>query len=569
MHRLTIVTLASLVVAIPATSPAQDVQSIMDTMRKKQLERWEGVDNYFVDKTIMGNHTQMKFQRVPVTGVEGDTYDIFRLTMPDEDPCRAAAPEGSVENMTPEQLEQAAAAMEMSGQVMGDHIESEMSAMGVPTFLLTGGSATPWASMDPRHMFGAGAAMYRGAAEAKRAREIERAMPDTFTADMAGFAQSAKLVGTETIDGREAFHLRAEGVNITQAQDDYEFTMENSSMWIDTEHYVPLRMVMEGSMTRPEGTKPVRLEQRELDYRQVPDSNMYESYRQVMTMSGILSEEEQAQMREAQQQMAELETQLAQMPPGQRDMIMAQMGPQMEAMKGMANSGGMEITTQVNNFIVNFCDKQDQVNATTAIGPMRVPMGEMASIPTATAPPGGGADGSAGSVATVPPSGSWDDAINTTVPPSGPSGGSSDALTTAGVAAAGVAGIAIPGGDDVEVLPYYVDEEGLGVIRYSEPKGQAFLYHMSISGLTGNADRPREVIVGQMGPYPGPDVGIYIGSLNMIGVPLDQIEIELYELEPYRPVVRFRPVVDPEQAEGMAGCGTVSATGACSNTIAQ
>lgn len=554
MHRAMTVTLASLIVAIPAASPAQDVQSIMDTMREKQVERWKGVDNYFVDKSIMGNHSQMKFQRVAVTGVDGDNYDIFRMLMPDEDPCRVAA-EDSMENMTPEQLDQAADAMQMTGQVMGDELESEMDAMGVPTFLLTGGSATPWASMDPRHMFGAGAEMYRGAAEAKRERAAERAKPDTSTADMAGFAQSAKLVGTETVDGRKAFHLRAEDLNITQAEDEYQFTMQNSSMWIDAEHYVPLRMVMDGTMTTAEGTRPVTLEQRELDYRQVPDSNMYESYRQVMTMSGIMGEEEQAQMREVQQQMADMEKQMADLPAAQRDMIMAQMAPQMEAMEGMAGSGGMEIATEVNNFVVNICDKQDQITATTAIGPLRVPMGDMASMQGATMPAGSGTGSSSGSVGTVKSSGSSND---------------SNTSAAAGAAAvAGAAGFAMAGRDDVDVLPYYIDEEGIGVVRFSEPKGRSFQYHMSISGLTGNADRPREVIVGQMGPYDGPDVAIYIGSLNMLGVPLDQIEIELYELEPYQPAVRFRPVVDPEQAEGMDDCGKVATSGACSNTIAQ
>jgi hypothetical protein len=123
--------------------------------------------------------------------------------------------------------------------------------------------------------------------------------------------------------------------------------------------------------------------------------------------------------------------------------------------------------------------------------------------------------------------------------------------------------------DDTEVRPYHIDDEGIGILRYSEPSGRAFQYFLVIGGLTGNPERRREVLVGSMGPYAGPDVAIYIGSLDMIDVPLEQIEFELYEDNPYRPVVRFRPVVDPEKAEGMAECGEISSIGACSNRVGQ
>jgi hypothetical protein len=123
--------------------------------------------------------------------------------------------------------------------------------------------------------------------------------------------------------------------------------------------------------------------------------------------------------------------------------------------------------------------------------------------------------------------------------------------------------------DGVEVRPYYVDEDGVGLLRYSDSTGKAFQYYLVISGRTTDPKRPREVLVGSMGPYAGPDVAIYIGSLNMMSVPIDLLEFELYEDEPYRPVVRFRPVVDADKAEGMAACGTVSATGACSITVKQ
>jgi hypothetical protein len=244
-----------------------------------------------------------------------------------------------------------------------------------------------------------------------------------------------------------------------------------------------------------------------------------------------------------------MEKQLAEMPQAQRDMIMAQMGPQMEMMRGMASGGGMEIATEVHQIIANYCDKQDQITAMTTMGPVSVPTGGFAAMQDqASSVPGAAGAGAA-------------------APADNRSGNS--AAGAAAAAAGGMAGFALTEDEDVEVRPYYIDQEGIGVIRYSEPKGRTIRYQLAVTALNPDGDPPRELLVGQMGPYDGPDVAIYIGSLNMMNRPLDQLEIELYETEPYRPVVRFRPVVDADKAEGKAGCGTVSASGACSNRIAQ
>jgi hypothetical protein len=46
------------------------------------------------------------------------------------------------------------------------------------------------------------------------------------------------------MDGREAFHLRAEGLDrvVSQPGDEHAFTLRSASMWVDTEHYVTLRL---------------------------------------------------------------------------------------------------------------------------------------------------------------------------------------------------------------------------------------------------------------------------------------------------------------------------------------
>ena len=67
---------------------------------------------------------------------------------------------------------------------------------------------------------------------------------------MADFARTARLAGSETIGGREAFILRADDVNQTQrTADGQTFTIRTATFWVDTAEYVPLKFRMEGVAT--------------------------------------------------------------------------------------------------------------------------------------------------------------------------------------------------------------------------------------------------------------------------------------------------------------------------------
>jgi len=192
---------------------------------------------------------------------------------------------------------------------------------------------------------GANAEFLRGAAEAQRQQDAED--PSADGADMANqmaqFVENARLIGTESIDGRNAFHLQASGIEQVQEMNGSEYRMDTMSMWIDTEEYVPLRMKMDGTLTVDGETKPMSIENIQTDYRTVPNSNMYESYKQIMKMSGMLDPEQEAQMQEAAQQMAELEKQMASMPASQRQMMEKMMGPQLEMMRNMSEGGGFQV----------------------------------------------------------------------------------------------------------------------------------------------------------------------------------------------------------------------------------
>jgi len=171
--------------------------------------------------------------------------------------------------------------------------------------------------------------------------------------EMQDIAQNAQYVGTESVNGRKAFHLKADDVEHVEETGDQTITFDTFEIWLDTTEYVPLRMLIHGTATTPEGTREIVMEKVDTDFRKVPGSNLYEAYHQVMTMTGVLDEKQQQQLQEAQVQMAEMEKQLASMPEGQRQMVENMMRPKIEMMKQMAAGGGMEIVTEIIDIKVN------------------------------------------------------------------------------------------------------------------------------------------------------------------------------------------------------------------------
>jgi len=165
---------------------------------------------------------------------------------------------------------------------------------------------------------------------------------------IADFSDNAQLVGTESIDGKETYHLVATGLDRTQEYSQgNSFTLQTVNVWVDSDKYVPLKMTMDGIMSTDGAPRPVTMEKLDQDYRDVPGSNMYESYKQIMLMNGVMSDAEREQMEQAREQLAEFEQQLLEMPQSQRDMMMNMMGEQIEMMRKLAAGDGLEITTEV------------------------------------------------------------------------------------------------------------------------------------------------------------------------------------------------------------------------------
>ena len=202
--------------------------------------------------------------------------------------------------MTPEGLEAYADGLEMVGGAMAGEIENGLEQAGMPRDLFTtmGKGGDPWATTDMRQFTGGMATFARGAADAKRenAAEVEarEAEAPDLQAQIQRFAGEAKLVGTAEVDGRNAYHLRADGLNQVHEADGQKMVTDAMNLWIDDTDFIPLKMKTEGTMTSGKETRPFTMEKFDLDYRPVPDSEMYESYRQVIKMGGMMDKAKDA-----------------------------------------------------------------------------------------------------------------------------------------------------------------------------------------------------------------------------------------------------------------------------------
>ena len=210
-------------------------------------------------------------------------------------------------------------------------MDTEMTKAGVPPMLgelvMNPPPDQPWLSPKPGDMLNNYATMLEAGAEGKR--DIERIKAEQeagarMSSDAVAFlADMTRVVGNETVNNTPAIHLVAEDLDFPQSAGDSEFLLKTMHLWVDAEHYVPLKMEMDGIATSDGESRKMRIEREDQAYRKVAGcGSMYEPQRTVMRIAGVLSPKEEAQMKEAQQ-----------------------MGPQMEMMEKMAAGGGIEVVS--------------------------------------------------------------------------------------------------------------------------------------------------------------------------------------------------------------------------------
>lgn len=166
-------------------------------------------------------------------------------------------------------------------------------------------------------------------------------------------ANDLQVVGIEDVGGKPSHHIRAEDLNIKQPVENGWTNISAMSVWKDVRKLVTRKQRIEGSYVVNGKTEDFVLESEYDDFRNVPGSDMYEPYRQVVRFGGAMTPEQQAEIRRAQAEMEKLERELAAMPPSQRAMMERMVGPQMEQMRTLAAGGMVEFEFITDRIEVN------------------------------------------------------------------------------------------------------------------------------------------------------------------------------------------------------------------------
>jgi hypothetical protein len=350
LHALTLTALGATALALPQQSP----QEIFETMRARQLERWETVDNYTVFQKMSG----IEFPTMPGVTDSGELetpmhyqkHEIgervaFGIVPPNEYMVAVGQAGEGGEYVNAEFFE----AMGDGNRMMADVLDAEISKSGMP--MLPGMNYGGDMLRDNAVFADAGAEAIADA----EAGDFGRGNAAAALAAQDEMARVMRLVGREKVGRSEAFHLRKEGLNrvLSEPGDEYTFTLRSVDAWIDAQHYVILRTLMSGEIEADGQKRDVTLEHLSEDYRET--GPLFESHRQVMRMSGMMGDMDPKQredLEKAMRQMEEMKAQLDQMPEAARGMIERQIATA-EAQMGMLNNDAFELVTEVLRIEIN------------------------------------------------------------------------------------------------------------------------------------------------------------------------------------------------------------------------
>ena len=348
------ITLFVLALGASAGAYAQSAAEIFAEMDNRKRASIDEIRDITRLKSMVGMCTFEYFEKESTTATDGRGVVEYMRLVPITEVTERNSGDSAFANMSPAELDAAGATMKSAGAQMGAAFRDKTADVGLPgglgAMLAGAPDDKPWLSPDPEDMGSMYAMMFEGAADGKRmdAAERLRAQQEAETDPYAAVASQTRVTGRETVNGRSALKLITEGIDNRQTTDGGEFLLQTMHLWVDAERYVPLKFRVDGIATQDGESREISIGREDLDFQTYPGcGSMLEPSKSIMSMAGVLSPEEQAQMAEAGEKMAEFEQQMASMPQAQREMIMRQMGPQLEMMRNMAAGNGIEVVTEV------------------------------------------------------------------------------------------------------------------------------------------------------------------------------------------------------------------------------
>ena len=357
MQRLILFSCSVLLFLASFTVSAITIEEIIEGIEEASRQQMAGVDNYWIQRDVMGISSFEYFEKLAtIHPATGELVEYMRMVPPME--MYQGAADSPVANASPDQLREVARLLREQGPMMESVYVEEMSRVDLPggivPMVMNPPPDQPWLSSNPNDMMSMYATMLEGAAAGieDQQRRDEEVRQEALSNRMDAIANSLTVVREEVLNDRPAAVLQGPiPAAMAQQANNQDFVPSNLQMWVDTERFATLKMRIEGEVRQDGDVRQFALELEEMNYQPVPGcAQLVLPTSRVMRMSGVMTPEEEA---EISSQMAEMQRQLDSLPPGQRDMIMRQMGPQMEMLESMASGGGMEMATAVTQMSCN------------------------------------------------------------------------------------------------------------------------------------------------------------------------------------------------------------------------
>ncbi len=319
-----------LAVTVPVmAADFRNAQALRKAMLEKETQRWSSIEagqGLILCKQLMGNRAVAFEEAVRKDGAVQFVHQVSPLEMQQ----RLESAAGIDPHQKHEFAKHYAEGLDklyqgLASETGGADMRTLMGMQGAGDFLMA-------AAPSPEEL-----ARMRREREADKQRQF---------ADLDMFFDNAKIVGSETVEGRATYHLRSNSSGMQKQQDkDFEFEPQSADVWIDKEELVLVKLKTVGKLTSDGSTRKMTVEQINSDFKK--KGPLFVPHHQVSRMGGVLSPKEQKQMQEAQKEMAKFKKQLESMPPGQQNMIRQMMGSKLEQFEKMASSGAIEMETIV------------------------------------------------------------------------------------------------------------------------------------------------------------------------------------------------------------------------------
>lgn len=166
--------------------------------------------------------------------------------------------------------------------------------------------------------------------------------------------ERARLEGSESVDGEATHRILVddlEGLDIYPPSAGEEMQISSMTLFLDTDEHLMRRMIMEGTLNQDGSAHPVSFDIHLRDYRTV--DGLTTPFRMSFSGQGLLGAMGDGDEAEARQQLQEMERQIASLPAEQREMMEKMMGPQLEQLRNMAQSGEFQMEMVVRSVEVN------------------------------------------------------------------------------------------------------------------------------------------------------------------------------------------------------------------------